>query len=94
VLLDRYEENKTIARNLAYLLPENLYRVFNETDLDKRKAATADLWNEDGIFSLRDGRPRGRTRCSAKALRDVLSSDSRRLPQGGQNSALGDLQVI
>jgi hypothetical protein len=26
---------------LAYLLPENLYRVFNETDLDKRKAAIA-----------------------------------------------------
>jgi SnoaL-like domain len=50
VLLDRYEENKTMARNLAYLLPENLYRVFNETDLDKRKAAIADLWNEDGIF--------------------------------------------
>jgi hypothetical protein len=44
VLLDRYEENKTMARNLAYLLPENLYRVFNETD--KRKAAIADLWNE------------------------------------------------
>ena len=39
-----------MARNLAYLLPENLYRVFNETDLDKRKAAIADLWNEDGIF--------------------------------------------
>src|SRR3984893_4924355 len=39
-----------MARNLADLLPENLYRVFNETDLDKRKAAIADLWNEDGIF--------------------------------------------
>ena len=32
-----------MERNLAYLLPENLYRVFNETDLDKRKGAIADL---------------------------------------------------
>jgi hypothetical protein len=39
-----------MERNLADLLPENLYRVFNETDLDKRKAAIADLWDEDGIF--------------------------------------------
>jgi len=39
-----------MERNLAYLLPENLYRVFNETDLNKRKAAIADLWDEDGIF--------------------------------------------
>ena len=31
-----------MERNLAYLLPENLYRVFNETDLDKRKGAIAD----------------------------------------------------
>ena len=50
MLLDRYDENKTMERNLADLLPENLYRVFNETDLDKRKAAIADLWDEDGIF--------------------------------------------
>lgn len=50
MLLDRYEENRTVERNLAYLLPENLYRVFNETDLNKRKAAIADLWDEDGIF--------------------------------------------
>jgi hypothetical protein len=50
VQLDRYEENKTVERNLAYLLPENLYRVFNETDLNKRKAAIVDLWDEDGIF--------------------------------------------
>ena len=39
-----------MERNLAYLLPENLYRVFNETDIDKRKAAITDLWDEDGIF--------------------------------------------
>jgi hypothetical protein len=52
VLLDRYEENRTVERNLAYLLPENLYRVFNETDLNKRKAAIADLWDEDGISSI------------------------------------------
>ena len=26
-----------MERNLAYLLPENLHRVFNETDPDKRK---------------------------------------------------------
>jgi hypothetical protein len=32
-----------MERNLAYLLPENLYRVFNETDLDKRKGAIAEL---------------------------------------------------
>jgi hypothetical protein len=36
-----------MERNLAYLLPENLYRVFNETDLDKRKAAIADLWEDE-----------------------------------------------
>jgi hypothetical protein len=39
-----------MERNLAYLLPENLHKVFSETDLDKRKAAIADLWDEDGIF--------------------------------------------
>jgi len=39
-----------MARDLAYLLPENLRRVFEETDLEKRKAAIADLWDEDGIF--------------------------------------------
>jgi hypothetical protein len=39
-----------MERNLAYLLPENLYRVFNGTDPDKRKGAIADLWDEDGIF--------------------------------------------
>ncbi len=50
VLLDPYEENKTMERNLAYLLPENLYRVFNETDLSKRKAAIANLWDKDEIF--------------------------------------------
>ena len=45
-----------MERNLAYLLPENLYRVFNETGLDKRKGAIADLWGEDGIFiaSIKD----------------------------------------
>jgi hypothetical protein len=52
VLLDRYEENKTMERNLAYLLPENLYRVFNETDLDKRKAAIADLGTRTGSSSI------------------------------------------
>ena len=36
-----------MERNLAYLLPENLSRVFNETDLDKRKGAIADLWDEE-----------------------------------------------
>jgi hypothetical protein len=39
-----------VERNLAFLLPENLHRVFEETDLDKRKAAIADLWDEEGIF--------------------------------------------
>jgi hypothetical protein len=27
-----------------------MHRVFDETDLDKRKAAIADLWVEDGLF--------------------------------------------
>ena len=39
-----------MERNLAYLLPENMHRVFDETDLEKRRAAIADLWDEDGIF--------------------------------------------
>jgi hypothetical protein len=39
-----------MERNLAYLLPENLYRVFNETDLARGREPTADLWDEDGIF--------------------------------------------
>ena len=36
--------------NLTYLRPENLHRVFDEIDLEKRKAAIADLWDGDGIF--------------------------------------------
>jgi hypothetical protein len=39
-----------MERNLAHLLPENLYRVFNETDLARGREPTADLWDEDGIF--------------------------------------------
>jgi len=54
-----------MERNLAYLLPENLYRVFNETDLDKRKAAIADLWNEGGIFIDPDGVHQGPEKLSA-----------------------------
>jgi hypothetical protein len=44
-----------MERNLAYLLPENLSKVFNETDLDKRKGVIADLWDEDGVFIDPDG---------------------------------------
>jgi hypothetical protein len=54
-----------MERNLAYLLPENLYRVFNETDLDKRKVAIADLWDEDGIFIDPDGVHQGPEKISA-----------------------------
>ena len=39
-----------MERNLAYLLPESMHRVFEETDVGKRKAAIADLWDKDGIF--------------------------------------------
>ena len=44
-----------MERNLAYLLPENLHRVFNHTDLHERKAAIADLWDQGGIFIDPDG---------------------------------------
>jgi hypothetical protein len=46
-------------------LPENLYRVFNETDLDKRKGAISDLWDEDGIFIDPDGVHQGPEKISA-----------------------------
>ena len=54
-----------MERNLAYLLPENLHRVFEETDLAKRKAAIADLWDEDGIFIDPGGVHRGPEQLSA-----------------------------
>jgi hypothetical protein len=54
-----------MERNLAYLLPENLYRVFNESDLDKRKGAIADLLDEDGIFIDPDGVHQGPEKISA-----------------------------
>ena len=54
-----------MERNLAYLLPENLHRVFDETDLDKRKAAIADLWDEDGIFIDPEGVHQGPEKLSA-----------------------------
>jgi hypothetical protein len=54
-----------MERNLAYLLPENLHRVFEETDLAKRKAAIADLWDEDGIFIDPDGVHQGPEQLSA-----------------------------
>jgi hypothetical protein len=54
-----------MERNLAYLLPENLYRVFNETDLDKRKGAIAERWDEDGIFIDPGGVHQGPEKISA-----------------------------
>ncbi len=54
-----------MERNLAYLLPENLHRVFNETDLDKRNAAIAELWDEGGIFIDPDGVHLGPEKLSA-----------------------------
>ncbi len=54
-----------MEQNLAYPLPENLYTVFNETDLDKRKGAIADLWDEDGIFIDPDGVHQGPEKISA-----------------------------
>jgi hypothetical protein len=54
-----------MERNLAYLLPENMHRIFDETDLDKRKAAIADLWDEDGIFIDPEGVHHGPERLSA-----------------------------
>ena len=56
-----------MERNLAYLLPENLHRVFEETDLDKRKAAIADLWDGDGIFIDPEGVHQGPEEISAAA---------------------------
>jgi hypothetical protein len=56
-----------MERNLAYLLPENLHRVFDETDLEKRKAAIADLWDEDGIFIDPAGVHQGPEEISAAA---------------------------
>jgi hypothetical protein len=54
-----------MERNLAYLPPENLYRAFNETDLDKRKGAIADLWDAIGIFIDPDGVRQGPEKLSA-----------------------------
>jgi hypothetical protein len=54
-----------VERNLAYLLPENLHRVFEETALDKRKAAIANLWDEDGIFIDPAGVHQGLAKLSA-----------------------------
>ena len=56
-----------MERNLAYLLPENLHRVFDETDLEKRKAAIADLWDGDGIFIDPEGVHQGPEEISAAA---------------------------
>lgn len=39
-----------MERNLAYLLPANMHKVFEETDARKREAAIADLWDEEGVF--------------------------------------------
>ena len=64
-----------MERNLAYLLPENLYRVFNETDLDKRKEAIADLWDEDGIFIDPDGVHQG-----AEKISGVVTALQRQFP--------------
>ena len=64
-LLERFKENKTMERNLAYLLPENMHRIFEETDLDKRKAAIVDLWDEDGTFIDPGGIHQGHEQLSA-----------------------------
>jgi hypothetical protein len=64
-----------MERNLAYLLPENLSRVFNETDLDKRKGAITDLWDEDGIFIDPDGVHQGPEELSA-----VVTALQRKFP--------------
>jgi hypothetical protein len=56
-----------MERNLAYVLPENMHRVFDETDLEKRKAAIADLWEEDSIFIDPEGIHQGPEELSAAA---------------------------
>jgi hypothetical protein len=67
-----------VERNLAYLLPENLHRFFNETDVHDRKAAIADLWDEGGIFIDSDGAHHKDPRSSAPSSR--LYSSSFRAP--------------
>jgi hypothetical protein len=54
-----------MERNLAYLLPESMHRVFEEADPDKREAAIADLWDEDGIFIDPEGVHQGYKELSA-----------------------------
>jgi len=56
-----------MERDLAYLLPANMHRVFDETDLAKREAAIADLWDEDGIFIDPEGVHHGPEQLSAAA---------------------------
>ena len=80
-----------MERNLAYLLPENLHRVFDETDLDKRKAAIADLWDEDGIFIDPDGVHQGPEKISAVVTalqRQFPGSVFKVLPRFRKTSAL------
>lgn len=45
---------------IADLLTRNLFEVFGEPDADKRRAAIAEIWAEDGLFVDPHGRWIGR----------------------------------
>jgi hypothetical protein len=56
---------KSMERNLAFLLSANLHRIFDETDVEKRKAAIVELWDEQGVFIDPEGLHEGSEKLSA-----------------------------
>ena len=51
--------NQGTARTVETLLRENIFGVFNEQDAQKRQAKIAELWAEDGVFIVPEGRYEG-----------------------------------
>ena len=48
-----------MSQRIETLLRENLYEVFGEHDVQKRRSAIARLWAEDGYFIDPEGRHEG-----------------------------------
>ena len=48
-----------MAQTVDALMRKNIYGVFSERDVQKRQAKIAEVWAEDGVFIVAEGRYEG-----------------------------------
>jgi SnoaL-like domain len=77
-----------VTNTIENLLTRNLFEVFGEPDVEKRRAVIAALWVDDGVFADPHGRYVGYA-----ALNDAVSQLHARFP-GFVFTPIGDPQVF